>query len=148
MLRTLAMPNALTARPAVPILVQAAIVGSLSTAGLGCGDDSGRSDTGNSTDVAPTAGPCVHADGSNLPECQTSGLDAATSMDTAMDMSTTGTATTNDVPPTAGPCAHADGSQLPECQATGTNGETTAADSDSDSSSGSSGTGTGSTTTG
>lgn len=108
----------LTARPMVPVLVRAAMLGSFVVSPLGCGGDDGTGDSANSTDVAPTAGPCVHADGSNLPECATSGLEeGGETTATTGSMSTSGPPTTTDQAPTAGPCVHADGSQLPECQA-------------------------------
>lgn len=135
----------LTARPVVPLLVRTAMLGSLAVSPLGCGGDDGTGDSANSTDVAPTAGPCVHADGSNLPECASTGQDEGgdTTATTGM-MSTSGEPTTTDQAPTAGPCVHADGSQLPECQedSSGTDASSGSdSDSGSDSSSGSSSSG-------
>lgn len=123
----------LTARPVVPVLVHAAMLDSLAAMPLGCGDDDGTSDSANSTDVAPTAGPCVHADGSQLPECQTTGqVDDDGGTTTTMEMTSTSPPTTTDQAPTAGPCVHADGSQLPECQTgSGSAGDDTGSGSDS-----------------
>jgi hypothetical protein len=144
----------LTARPVVPVLVRAAMLGSFVMSPLGCGDDDGTGDSGNSTDVAPTAGPCAHADGANLPECMSTGQNddgddgdgdsTATSGATSDSMTTSGPPTTTDMAPTAGPCVHADGSQLPECQedSSGTaTGDDTGSDTGSGSESGSSSSG-------
>ena len=111
--------------------------GSLAALPLGCGDDDGTGDSANSTDVAPTAGPCAHGDGSQLPECMSTGLvdDGGETTATTEMTSTSTTPTTTDQAPTAGPCVHADGSQLPECQADS---------SGTDGSDGSSGSGSGS----
>lgn len=143
----------LTTRPSVPVLVRAAMLGSFVISPLGCGDDDGTGDSGNSTDVAPTAGPCAHADGANLPECMSTGQgddgdSTATSEGATTDtMTTSGPPTTTDMAPTAGPCVHADGSQLPECQ----DGSGTATGDESGSGTGSgseSGSGSGSSSSG
>jgi hypothetical protein len=111
----------LTARPRVPLLVQAAMAGSLAASPIGCGDDNGTSDTGNSSDVAPTAGECVHA--SLGPE------DCATTDPTTVGTSvgTSSNPTTTDQAPTI-PCAHDDGSS-PECMTTSGPSDSTATDS-------------------
>lgn len=89
----------LTPRPNVPAWLELAAAAVVFT-GLACGDDSDDGSASNSTDVAPTAGPCAHDPMS--PDCET-GSSSATTM-------------TTDVAPTI-PCAH--DSDPSDCDTTG-----------------------------
>ena len=140
----------LTPKPSVPLLVRAAMAGALAATPLGCGDDGGGDDA-NSSDVAPTAGPCYHTPGVDPIQCEMESetLDMPTGGETATGtggMTATTTATTADTAPTAGPCFHADGGMLPECMTTGPEDSTGGSDSGTggatDSGTGGSGSGT------
>lgn len=139
----------LTSKPSVPVLVRAAIAAAMATVPLGCGDDGGGDDA-NSTDVAPTAGPCFH-DGGDTPECMGTGTSAGSvtlttaATDTGGTMDGTATVTTTDTAPTAGPCFHADGGMLPECMTTGPEDDSTGDATDSGTGTGTGGSDSGTT---
>ncbi len=132
----------LTNKPRVPALVRVAAMGALAIAG--CGDD-GAGGESNSSDVFPTAGECVHAQG--MP-CATTGGDGMDGMETMVGGESNGM----DAAPTT-PCAH--DPSAPGCGSTG-NADTTAGSGDTvggtgdstSSGSGSSGDSSGGTTTG
>lgn len=109
-----------------------------------CGDDKG-SDTGNSSDQFPTAGPCAHDP--NSPECEATGTGTVDTGGTATMGMTDDTGSATDVFPTT-PCAH--DPNAPGCGSSSgsDSGTDTDSDTDTDTDTDSASTGTGTSTSG